>query len=426
MLIFNLLNNKRYLKSNTTFLIIGTMPNTLTMPRKLINCSILIALSFIFSYCSNAPATPTSSAALAQIQKKAEPQIDSAMRRVLDDYDRFFKAQMASTFTPGAAVVIVKGNEVIFCKAYGVKSGLSNDPVTENTVFRIGSLSKGFAGVLSGILVQDSVLHWHDPVQKYYPEFTLRDARQAKRVQMCHLLSHSTGLPYHAYTQLIEEGWDIRKIVKHYFPKAPVSGKEGEFFSYQNVAFCCVEEMMLGATGKTYAQLLQEKIFTPAGMKTASCQYEAMLNCTDKCLPSIWNGNGWNSTDISPAYYNAAAAGGVNASIADMGEWLKVLLGHRPDIVRPYMLDEVFQPVIKTGRERRIMPHWIGRDDAAYAMGWRVLNHGADTLIYHGGYVNGYRGEIAFDRKRDIGICVLFNDSTELGSTCITDFFDRL
>ncbi len=384
----------------------------------------LTLLVACFWHCTHAPAASNTAPVLDQTP--IVPQTDSALSAALKDYDQFFTAQMAATHTPGAAVVIVKDSQIIFIKGYGVKSDRQREPVTDSTVFRIGSLSKGFAGVLSGILVQDSILNWNDPVQKFFPEFNLRDPRQARRVELRHLLSHSTGLPYHAYTQLIEEGWDTRKIVKHYFPKAPVSGKEGEFFSYQNVAFCCAEEMMLGATGKPYSQLLPEKIFAPAGMEYASCCYDSMRNCTNKCLPTVWTGAGWSSSEISPAYYNAAAAGGVNASAKDMGQWLKVLLGQRPDIISPKMLDEVFKPMIKTGLERRIMPRWIGRDDAAYALGWRVLQHGSDTIIYHGGYVNGFRGEIALDRQRGIGICVLFNASTELGSMCISEFFDRL
>jgi beta-lactamase class C len=150
-----------------------------------------------------------------------------------------------------------------------------------------------------------------------------------------------------------------------------------------------------------------------------------MQACGDKALPHFWTGYNWRSDSISPLYYNSAAAGGVNASISDMGEWLKLLLGHQPQVVADSTLDKVFTPIIKTGKERRIFPHWIGRDDASYALGWRVLQHGSDTIVYHGGYVNGFRSEIAFNRRDDVGICVLFNASSDLSSACIPAFFNR-
>ncbi len=347
------------------------------------------------------------------------------MQAFLDAYDRFFAGEMTITQTPGAAVVIVKDGEVVFMRGYGVKAAGGRDSVDANTVFRIGSLSKGFAGVLTGMLVQDSLLDWNEKVQECFPEFDLRDHQQAQRIQLWHLLSHTTGLPYHAYTNLIERGIDTRKIATEYLPKAPVSGKEGEFFSYQNAAFCVVEEVMLGATGKTYQELLCEKIFQPACMQSASCDYASIMNISDKALPHFQTGSGWKAGEISKEYYNSKAAGGVNASIADMGEWLKLLLGHRPDLAADATLDKVFSPVIKTSKERRIFSSWLGRDAASYALGWRVLEDGPDTIIYHGGYVNGFKSEIAFSRCDDIGICVLFNANSEFSKKCVPMFFEQ-
>ncbi len=368
--------------------------------------------------CANAPAqSPVSS---PPVRKGA-----TALQHFLDGYDGYFAAEMVATSTPGAAVVVVKGDRIIFIRGYGEKIAGGNDPIDENTLFRIGSLSKGFAGVLTGILVQDSILDWNERVQKHFPQFILRDPKQAERMKLWHLLSHTTGLPYHAYTNLIERGMSIRKIITDFFPKAPVSGKEGVFFSYQNAAFCAIEEVMKDATGKSYQQLLQEKIFGPAGMKHASCDFGSIMQSVDKTLPHFRTGVGWRADAISELYYNAAAAGGVNASISDMGEWLKVLLGHRPDIVADATLDRVFRPVIKTGKERRIFPGWLGRDAASYALGWRVLEHGNDTIIYHAGYVNGYKGEIALNRRDDIGICVLFNANSDLSGKCVPEFFNR-
>jgi beta-lactamase class C len=366
-----------------------------------------------------------SSKSLPAFTQEAPTPVDPHLQAFLDDYRRFFSNAMVSTQAPGAAVVIVKGDSIIFQQGFGVKIAGKKDSVDIHTVFRIGSLSKGFAGVLTGVLVQQGLLTWEENVQDCFPEFTLRDRQQAKRIKLWHLLSHTTGLPYHAFTNLVERGFDTRKIVVEYFPKAPVCGKEGAFYSYQNAAFCVIEEVMKATTDKGYPQLLAETIFQPAGMSFASCDFQTMQSSNNKALPHFWTGSQWRSDTISPLYYNSAAAGGVNASISDMGAWLKLLLGHQPQIVADSTLDKVFTPIIKTGNERRIFPHWINRDAAAYALGWRVLQHNSDTIMYHGGYVNGFRSEIAFNRRDNIGICVLFNASSDLSSTCIQTFFDR-
>jgi beta-lactamase class C len=386
--------------------------------RQLQATAALLLASLLLPTCANAPAQSAAS-------DSKFPFSNLPLRVFLEDYDQFFANEMALTQTPGAAIVVVKDGQIVFMRGYGVKIAGTQDSVKANTVFRIGSLSKGFAGILTGILVQDSLLAWDEKVQKRFPEFSLRDRQQAARIRLWHTLSHTTGLPYHAYTNLIERGYEIREIVTDFFPKAPVSGKEGEFFSYQNVAFCVVEEVMLGATGKTYQELLAEKIFRPAGMNSASCDYETMNACANKALPHFQTGYGWRAGDISKEYYNSKAAGGVNASIADMGAWLQLLLGHRPDIVADTTLDRVFRPVIKTDKERRIFARWLPRDAASYALGWRVLQDGDDTIIYHGGYVNGYKSEIAFNRRDGIGVCILFNAHSELSRTCIPAFFEK-
>ncbi len=357
--------------------------------------------------------------------KLVMPTLAPAWQSFVTAYDAYFTEGMRLTQSPGAAMVIVRDSQIIWAKGYGVKRANGRDSVDVTTIFRTGSLSKGFAGVLTGMLVADSLLQWDDPVTRYYPAFTLRDAAQARRVKIHHILSHTTGLPYHAYTNLLEDNHEVDAIVKQYFKKAPISGKEGQFFAYQNVAYCTIEPIMLAATGKTYADLLRDRIFKPAHMDRASCHYEGIQDDPNHAWPHLGGGYQWNPDPISNRYYNAIAAGGVNASILDMGAWLKVLLGQYPHIISNTALDQVFKPRISTEKERRIMGGWIKGNNAYYAHGWRILYDGSDTIVYHAGYVNGFRGEIALNRKDGIGICVLFNAASELAPDCIQSFFEQ-
>lgn len=357
------------------------------------------------------------------ISEQFEP--DPVLTDLIADYDRYFSEALSQTQTPGAAVVIVHEGRILMAKGYGLRAAGLPDSVDEHTLFRIGSLSKGFAGVLSGMLVTEGFMAWDEPVRQRNPAFCLQDPKQAERVQIKHILSHSSGLPYHAFTDLIERGFDIPTITHDYFPKLKLFGKEGERFSYQNAAICAVENIMLAATGKQYARLLKEKIFDPAGMRTASCDYESMHLSANKALPHAYTGWSFTPDSISTRYYNALAAGGVNASAADMGAWLRLLLGHEPSIVSESTLDEVFRPFIRSYGERRYFGRWPGPKEAYYAMGWRVLCQESDTIICHSGYVNGYKSDIALNRNDGIGICVLMNAHTDLSAQCLPEFFNR-
>lgn len=384
-------------------------------------CAVLLAVLAVV--CTDACTDATSSPSVQTLPLPAELR-DPRMRALLADYDRYFADSMLLTQTPGAAVVIVKDSTVIFQRGYGVKRTGTSDSVDIRTVFRIGSLSKGFAGILSGMLVEEGKLHWDDRVVRYVPEFALSSPGQTREIQLYHLLSHTTGLPYHAYTNMIEAGYDLRSIAA-LFARLPLHGKPGEIYSYQNAVFSLAGEAIQAATGKTYSQVLSEKIFRPAGMNTASADWESIHLNPNKALPHHFTQAGWLPDTISTRYYNAAPAGGVNASIGDMGQWLRVLLGYRPDIVSESTLNDVFRPVIRTYQERRYFRAWPGKREAYYALGWRVLVNGQDTIICHGGAVNGFRGEIAIDRKNGIAICALFNAATDLPGLCIPAFFER-
>lgn len=382
--------------------------------------AILLLFATTLSACFNVPLPAEG------LVKESGPPIPPYLQEFTDEYARYFETSMKLSNAPGAALVIVKDSQILLIKGFGPRVVGQQDSIDANTVFRIGSLSKGFAGVLTGMMVQEHIFDWDDLVQNYYPEFNLRDRKQGSRIRLWHLLSHTSGLPYHAFTNLIEKDFSIPRIVTEYFPKAPVCGKEGVFYAYQNAALCVIQEVMMRKTGKTYQQQLAEQIFVPAGMQSASCNYESICREKNKTLPHVQTGWGtWRSDEISPLYYHAAAAGGVNASISDMGAWLKLLLGNRPDLVADTTLDRVFRPVVKTDKERRIFAHWLPRDAASYSMGWRVLQDGAETILYHGGYVNGYKSEIAFNRRDHIGICVLFNAATDLSNACIPAFFEK-
>jgi beta-lactamase class C len=383
----------------------------------------LCLLAALLTNCNNQK-PQIGAAVLPPVVELPKTELPLHLAATLADYDRYFTDSMRLTQTPGAAVVVVKDSQIVFCKGYGHRSAGLPEKVDEHTVFRIGSLSKGFASVLTGTLVQDSILQWNDRVSDWYPGFTLSDKAQTRRMKLTHILSHTTGLPYHAFTNLIEMGFDVPTI-NTYFPRLKMTAKEGQMYAYQNAAYSVIEEVIRGVTRQSYQQLLSERLLIPAGLSDASLSYVSLMSVENKALPHVYNGVSWIPGQITPYYYNTCAAGGVNASATDMGQWLKVLLGHRPDLVSDSTLEQVFTPRIRTYGERRYFGSWPGKKEAYYALGWRVLRWQDDTIIAHSGSVNGFYGQIAIDRKSGVGICVLFNAMTDLTHGCVSAFFER-
>jgi len=107
-----------------------------------------------------------------------------------------------------------------------------------------------------------------------------------------------------------------------------------------------------------------------------------------------------------------------------MGKWLLLLTGYYPEIISEETLKEMYDP-LATINNRRFSRHWDGVNESHYGIGWRVLDNDGQKIVYHGGYVNGYRSEIAFAPEDKVGICILINTGSSYPLAVIPDFFNH-
>ena len=341
---------------------------------------------------------------------------------LLAQYEKFIEKAMRSGQTPGAAIAIIKDSSIIFLKGFGLKQIGKPDSIDINTVFRLGSVSKCFASVLAGTLVSDSVIGWDDPVIKYLKTFELKSVESTQKLTLRHVLSHTMGLPYHAYTDMIEERTPLDTLLKA-LKNVNLIGEPGKIYSYQNVGYSVIGKVIEEATHLSFEQALTEKVFLPLRMKNSSASYLAMVSNPNIARPHLISRKRWKSVPVSDTYYDYAPAGGVNASVADMALWLKALLGNHQDVIAGSALNEIFKPQVKAVAKNRNFRRWKKPTASYYALGWRVLTFKNDTIQYHGGYVNGYRSDVALDRKNKIAICVLTNSAGNLADRSIPEFF---
>ncbi len=348
----------------------------------------------------------------------AYPDPNPFVEEALKEFERFIKTALVNRQAPGAAVAIVKDTTIIFLKGYGLRDAKKSDSVNTRTVFRLGSVSKSLTATLAAILVNENSIHWDDPVIKYLPDFRLKSEEATKNLTLRHLLSHTIGLPYHAYTIMVDDNAPYDSLVDH-LKDLDLIGKPGELYSYQNVGFSLIGNVIENATGKKLEKVFAEKLFKPLGMKDASASYEKIMADDNVAKPHIFT----KPTAISSAYYSVAPAGGLNASIQDMGLWLKALMGSNPDILPQNKLDEIFQPQVRAIARNHNFWRWKRIRKSYYGLGWRIITFSNDTILYHGGYVNNYRCEVALNRKKKIAIALLVNSPGMLADQGVPKFF---
>jgi beta-lactamase class C len=350
--------------------------------------------------------------------------LDPALSKFLKRYEKQLEREFKRSKIPGAAVSIVIDGNVVLTKSMGFKSITGVDVVNDQTVFRIASVSKGFASILMGIIKDQQRLKWEDPIIKHLPNFHTIPSQLAETITIKHILSHTSGYPYQAYSNLIEDGFARDRLLKE-LQNVKLSRAPGAIHSYQNVAFSLIEPILEDIMACDYPFLMQEMIFDPLKMTQASMSYEEMLACDNKANPHLKSGKSYRSIPLSESYYNVAAAGGINASITDMSQWMIALTGHRTDIISKQVLDSVFAPVIPTRVRNRAFSTFDKPRKGYYGMGWRIVEYPNDTLVYHGGYANGFKSELALDRNKDIAICILTNGSGNFGSNMASLFFKK-
>ena len=325
---------------------------------------------------------------------------------------------------PGLAMAIVQDGKVISMKGYGRTGGPGYSPVGTDTVFRLASLSKGFAATISSELVAEGAMDFDSPIVNQLPAFKLRNYASANKVTVRDVLSHRVGLTRNTYDRDLESDQPYPLLAEK-LSTAPMACDPGECYAYQNIAFSLIGDLVFAATGDFYSHQVEKKIFHPLGMYSSTYGREALENSTSWARPHVRGKGGWTPVRPKQTYSRVPPAAGVNSSIHDMALWLNAQLGHRPDVLTQPMLDAVHTPQVSTPGELRGSGWRRDRLRGAwYAMGFRVFDYSGHTMVFHGGAVQGYRGLIAFLPREDVGIVVLWNSESAAPSGLLPTFMD--
>ena len=342
------------------------------------------------------------------------------IEEILTEYDSLISAEIKASGTVGAAVAVTYKNQVVLMKCFGVKKSGTKDSIDENTIFRLASVSKPISGVLAGMLAEEKIIGLDDKVTDYIPGLRLKNPTITDELTIRNLLSHTTGLAPHAYDDLVEQKVPFIQIMNQLYT-ANTSSLPGQLYAYQNVMFSLYDTIVASRTGKNYGDVLKEKLFIPFGMNDASTGFESFRNDDNKALPH----SGATPIKMNDRYYNTIPAAGVNASISDMKNFLLTLLADSTPALNN-VEEMIFTPQIQTDLTRGYFSQWNKVDSKEYGIGWRIVGYKGRKVAYHGGYVKGYRAEIALCKDEQVGIVYLSNSPSAIAAKSVPEFINRL
>ncbi len=339
----------------------------------------------------------------------------------IESYSQQINTQAKKANIPGFAMVIVRKGLPPEFRFYGVTERGGSE-INANTKFRLASVSKTFTATL--VARQNSLqeLDWQTPLAQLTPNYTI-DNYTEKPILLRHVIGQSAGFMPNAYDNLIEANYNRPRVLKE-LSKLDSICRPGYCYTYQNALFGVIEEYY-NQNNTTYAQQLQKHLFSPLKMK-ASVGRNALESSGNWAKPhAAISRNKWRQVKVKDDYYRFAPAAGINASIKDMEIWLNAMLINHPEVVSNTMVAQMTQPRVQTKNELRRREWRKHLRTAHYGLGWRVYNFGGYKLNYHGGWVQGYRADVAFSPDLEMGIAILMNAESNIINTISAKFWEQ-
>ena len=354
--------------------------------------------------------------AFANVSEQArDPGID------IEELDKRTRQLMKQLEMVGLSVAVVENGKMTWAKGYGEVQRDSNIFVTADTVFRWASVSKGVAAATVLSLQEEGHFTLAEPAKVHAASLELPIAE--KDISIEDLLSHRVGIVRNAYDNRIEGGKGA-KTVRRALKDLKYLCEPGTCHTYQNAAYDASSEIVESVTGLPYKSVVQERIFGPLGMSTATMTLEGLKRSKSWARPHGRHGARINR--VKETYYRVPAAAGVNSSVKDLAKWMAAQMPAEeklPEII----LSDMQTPRVQTPREQRFLNRrYRALENAHYGLGWRVYDYAGHKVVGHRGGVEGYRALVLFDPEKRSGIAMMWNSPHTRPIGLQLEFMDQL
>jgi CubicO group peptidase (beta-lactamase class C family) len=356
---------------------------------------------------------PRSRAAAQQATPTAgsDAEITAAqVQSALDRLDGLIEDGMAQTGVPGVAVAVVYADEVVYERGFGVRELGKPEPITPETVFQIASLSKALSSTLVAAVVGDGATTWDATIASLDPGFALSDPWVSDQVTIRDMLCHRSGLPAYGGDPLVSAfGYDrdeCMRRLRYYAQATPFRTA----WAYTNLGFSAGAYAAAQATGESWEDLAEARLFAPLGMTNTSYRFADLERRENRAAPHFRTQDGvWEPGNVINEDA-AAPAGGVSSTLRDLTKWLRMqLAGGRFDGQQVVASD----PLRETHRPQIVLfspPDPATGPTAFYGLGWNVSYDDRGRLeVTHPGDFNSYSTQATFLPGAGLGILVLCN-----------------
>jgi CubicO group peptidase (beta-lactamase class C family) len=311
---------------------------------------------------------------------------------------------------PGMVVVVVDRERTVRSEMLGWRDVERRLPFDENTRFYIASCTKPFVACAAALLECEGKLDLDAPVRGYLPRFTLAAAGYADSVTVRDLLGHRPGLVNPAITFNDAYTGEITED-RYYRLLARVAPKRS--FEYSNLHYTLAGRVIEAVTGKSWKDVLRERIFRPAGMTRTTCSASEFWKDDNIARPYVYQQGRYLPAEPRKVDATMHAAGGIYTTGHDLARWLRLQLGDGVLDGRRVLPASALRTMRGLLSPEAAEPHPLVKSEQRIAMGagWDIRTLRADTLYCHNGTFPGSGAFLSFLPARNLGVAVATNAS---------------
>lgn len=343
---------------------------------------------------------------LSVSQNFAQEKSDNNIPQTLIELQDSIQKILIKTNTPGAAIVMLSGNEVLLLKGLGKADIENNIDVNENTMFRLGSVSKLFVGLAILKLQEEGRLTLKDKVSDIIPDIEIKNPWEDQYpIRIENLLEHTSGLHEWSLAELGSNDPKPKTLKEalDYYPKGRVARfVPGTRIQYSNIAVSIAAYIVEKVSGMTYEDYVAKHFFAPMGMKNMtfrnSEQYQEI------------GAKGYDNGTVMPylhILYRPSAA--LTGSPKELVGLLNFFI-NRGKIDSIQLLSESSLLRMETGESLHI-------EKSEVFKGYGLTNSNSDYkgFVYrgHGGSVPGSNSDLRYLPKYNLGYAVMINGNNQ-------------
>ena len=309
----------------------------------------------------------------------------------------------------GLAVGVVSNGRLEFFHGHGVADIAANTPVTEDTVFRIGSITKTFTAIAVMQLSEQGLVDLDAPANDYLRAYRLVPAKASWRpATVGHLLTHTAGIPEvlrpldvikPLFGEIVKPARPVPSLADYYQGGLPIWTEPSTRFTYTDHGFATLGQIVEDVSGQPFDGYLRERIFQPLGMADTDLVRSEPLRSR---LATGYNLGSGGAKAVSDYQVVTVGGGGAYSTTRDMARYIAALLGEGANeygsVLKRTTLGRMFEPHYQT--DPRVPGIGLAFDRG---------NAGGHRVIEHGGILPGFDSQLFIAPDDGVGVLAFTN-----------------